>query len=94
MISYQEHKELFNSIRVGELDKVKVLLKKSGTEIKNSFGWTPLMMASFWGQDSVVQYLLGKHADPEQKSKLGLTAIMLAALRHNRKIVKLLYTTN
>ena len=86
-LSSSEKFSLFEAARTGDLEEVKNLVKKGGTEQKNEFGWTPIMMASLWGNLHIVKYLNDHSANLEAKSKLGINAIMLAALHKRFKVV-------
>jgi len=67
---------LFAAIESGKLTEVTSFLDAhSNTEIRNSRGWTPLMMAAFNGHDEIVNLLIRHHAavnaiDPEGNSAL------------------------
>jgi ankyrin repeat protein len=61
----------------GNLEAVKILLDEQGVEVETTDeeGETPLMLASFYGNEEIIEFLLSKGADPFAKNKFGLTAI-------------------
>jgi len=91
MLSQTQIQTLFKATRAGQLDQMKPLIEIAGTEQKNDYGWTPLMMASLWGHLSIVKYLIQQKANIYATGKMGLTPIMLAALQKKTKIVDILY---
>ena len=58
--------------------------------IKDDFGWTPLMCACCSGAEDAVRLLLQKGADPFVKDKTGNSAIKIAALKKYDSIVSLI----
>ncbi|EEB15509.1 conserved hypothetical protein [Pediculus humanus corporis] len=58
--------------------------------IKDDFGWTPLMCACCSGAEDAVRLLLQKGADPFVKDKTGNSAIKIATLKKYDSIVSLI----
>ena len=48
------------------------------------------MMAALWGHLNIVKYLVEQKADQQASSKMGVTAIMLAALQKRYPVVDFL----
>ena len=57
---------------------------------KNSYGWTPLHEAAYWGNLDIAKLLLERGADVNAKSSVGNTPLYWAASRNNLDIAKLL----
>ena len=82
--------------RFGHLDCAKALLdgsetQKASTEVaENSFGWTPLFVASVDGHLSIVELLIAAGADLERLDTSGWTAKEHAALRGHMDIANAL----
>jgi ankyrin repeat protein len=65
----------------GDLKKVKRIIEKDPSQIniQDSFGWTPLQLASSKGHIEIVEFLLNRGADTELENNHGETALLLAA---------------
>jgi len=84
----------------GDLAQVRASLA-AGSKINDAdkFGWTPLMWATYWQQETAVRWLLSHGADPNLRSTsknysypfpAGSTALSIAAYYGMDEIVKLL----
>ena len=85
---------LWEAAAVGRLDRVRELLNANVASI-NSYshdGWTPLHLASHFGQKEVAAYLLQKGADVESRSRnpLANTPLHAAVAGMQRTCVALL----
>ena len=90
-LSELDKKGLFNAIRAGQLDVVEYYFKRPiNPEIRNQFGWTPLMVAAMWGRLAIVKLLIKHKANLNAHSNLGMTPLMLAELHNQKDVVKLL----
>ena len=58
--------------------------------VRGPRGWTPLMAAAYYGEDSIIKLLLQRGADPRETSELGWTAIKLAHHWGHKSSVSLL----
>merc|ERR1711959_342831 len=68
----------------GRRDEVEQLLRHLPIDDQDNLGFTPLAHAAFWGQLSVIRYLLARGARPEIVTNfLECTAEDLAKLEHN-----------
>jgi len=61
---------------------------------RDSYGYTPLMIATYHNNHHVVDYLLERGADVNLQGKDGRTAIILATCNMNTKIIKSLLKYN
>lgn len=78
------------SIR-GDLDKVKILLKKGvGVNSKSKTGATALHWAAFKGHYDIAQYLIQNGADVNALTDRGSTPLRLATTHKQKKVIKLL----
>jgi ankyrin repeat protein len=62
---------LHYAARYNWINTIKYLCDKGANpDILDSFGWTPLLIAAYFGHTSIVKYLLDYGADKEIKQKL------------------------
>ncbi len=73
---------------LGRFNYVKALVDK-GAEI-NSFGWSPLIYASFNGHDTIAAYLIEHGAEVNALAENGSSALFFAARFGHEKVVDLL----
>lgn len=79
----------FAAARTGNDDVIREFLKHGfPVNIKNHAGFTPLMMASYYGQQNVVSTLLEKGADRCARDNKGNTALMGAIFKLEWSIAK------
>ena len=84
---------LFMAVRERHLETVKILVEEGEADVnaKNGEGnWTPLQMASFNGDGTMVEYLLRRGASAEDKDDEGWTALVHAAEEGHLHVVRLL----
>ena len=68
---------LFYAIENSNIENVKFLLSRgSSVNIQDMNGYTPLILASFFGEKALVSLLLKNKANPNIKNNLGETALM------------------
>lgn len=76
---------------VGNLNIVKqLIISKVDANIKNKYGFTPLMIAALNNQLEISRYLLNKEADPNALNQYGHHALSIAALLGRTAIIQLL----
>lgn len=67
-----------NAAAKGDFEKVTKILTDN-PDLANArgiiFGWTPLMMASYYGRKNIAELLLEKGAKPNAKTIYGVTAL-------------------
>lgn len=80
------------AITYNNIQMVKYFLDKSidVNSTKRKSGFTPLMCASSYGRNSIVELLLKNGADKEVKDRKGFTAIDFARKMNKRSILRLL----
>ena len=86
--------DLFSASAYGDLGTVQSILEKDRTLV-NSYapdGWTPLLLAVFFGHDATVQYLLRKGADVRlfSTNEERNTALHVACVTRRRHLVSIL----
>ena len=74
---------------IGDFDSVKELLKE-GRSIneQDSFGATPLLVATVAGREDMVDYLLGQSADPLIEAKDGYSLLHGAAFSGSKPLIR------
>ena len=80
----------------GSEDTVKLLVKLgSDPDVENEYGWTPLMLASYYGKSEVVRYLLSlKSVNPNKTNSFGLTALKFCVYGFHHDILLMLLDQN
>lgn len=92
---YSQKTDCFDIARNGSVEQISDLYEKDNTIInsKNDFGFTPLILACYKGNNKVVSFLLEKKADINYVSDEG-TALMAAVVKGNIALVELLINHN
>lgn len=83
---------LMAAVNSGKVEVVKFLLDK-GVAVnakRTNDGWTPLMLATFFGFDKVVNLLLDAGADVNLKNNYGETALIHASFRGQDDVARIL----
>mmetsp|Transcript_26130 Transcript_26130/g.33884 ORF Transcript_26130/g.33884 Transcript_26130/m.33884 type:complete len:846 (+) Transcript_26130:179-2716(+) len=80
-----------NAISNGNLSEVKSLVNsgQSPNEIPNT-DWTPLCFATYYGQPSIVQYLLQAGADVNKPLNMGATPLFIACEHQKMDCLRIL----
>ena len=89
-IAYSQD-NIFDVCRNGNTEEITKLYKANSNIIneKNNQGYTPLILACYHGNDSIVTFLIDKVDDINGSSEYG-TPLMAAVVKGNKKITKLL----
>jgi len=84
-------KDVFDIARNGTVEEAKELLKvdSESFNVKNSDGFSPLILACYRGNNKVANFLIENGSDINDNSNMG-TALMAAVVKGNSEIVKLL----
>ncbi|PWH83157.1 ankyrin repeat domain-containing protein [Algibacter marinivivus] len=82
---------IFDVCRNGSIEEITKLYKANSNIInkKNDQGYTPLILACYHGNESIVTFLIDKVDDINGSSEYG-TPLMAAVVKGNKKITKLL----
>jgi hypothetical protein len=73
---------LFEAVESGKRAAVILFIAaQNHTEFRDNRGWTPLMIAAFYGQDENIHVLLERNADVNATDTEGNSALHLAALQ-------------
>ncbi|MBV8473165.1 MAG: ankyrin repeat domain-containing protein [Hyphomicrobiales bacterium] len=90
----EHYKELyFAAAREGRADLIQGMIKDGvPIDMRDSQGYTALIIAAYDGQRPVVDLLLSMHADPCAADTKGNTALMGTAFKNELEIAKLLVT--
>jgi len=66
--------------RDAALETAKLLVERGGVDVKiaGQFGWTALHAATYQGLGDLIQYLVSKGADIDQKDQFGQTPLSIA----------------
>ena len=74
---------------LGDMDEVKKLLKKGhSVNARDSFGATPLLIATVSGKENIVDFLLARKANPRISAKDGYNLMHGAAFSGKKSLVK------
>jgi ankyrin repeat protein len=85
--------DFFQSIRNGEYKQVEQFIQEEPELIDSivKMDFTPIMFASIWGQDSIVELLLQNEADMYKvKNESGLLSLHFATMRNHPAVVGVL----
>ena len=84
--------DIFQAASDGDIVSISYILKENKENInaKDEKGQTPLILASWKGQNKVVDYLLSHGADVNAKTAIGSTALMYASESNAVGIMKML----
>lgn len=81
--------QLLNAAQNGKLDEVRSLISQSiDVNVRDEYGWTPLLWAAMNGHTDIVQVLLAAGANPNTRNKYGWTPLMWAAGQGYSEIVR------
>jgi len=87
-------RQIHIAVKENDLGKVREYVMQGGIELKDSNGFTPLMLASYFGYTSIVAYLLEQDANVDQRDNKGWTALMYASYYNYYDIVQILLDQN
>lgn len=91
LINYTHGQNIFNSIRSGNENELKTLLKNGeDAEQFNENGLTPLWMAVFKNDTTSVKILIENGADVNGLTKKGLTPIIVGSMANATESVRIL----
>lgn len=84
-------KDVFEIARHGNIAEMELLIQNNSKIInkKNNSGYTPLILASYYGNGKIVSYLIKKGVNINEISDLG-TALMAASYKGQNKIAEIL----
>ncbi|MDA3839594.1 MAG: ankyrin repeat domain-containing protein [Patescibacteria group bacterium] len=83
--------DIFKSIKDSEYEKVKQFIHEDPNLVDSIIKWdcTPLIYASYWGKDTIVEFLLKSGADMYKAGLTnGRTPLHLAAMQNNLTVVE------
>ena len=81
--------QLLNAAQNGKLDQVRSLISQAtDVNVRDEYGWTPLLWAAMNGYTDIVQVLLAAGANPNTRNKYGWTPLMWAAGQGYSEIVR------
>ena len=87
-------RQIHVAVKKNDLDKVREYVMQGDIELKDSNGFTPLMLASYYGYTPIVKYLLEQGAKVDQRDNKGGTALIYASYYNYYDIVQLLLEFN
>ena len=89
--------DLAEAVANSHLSHVRRLVEEEGCAVDahGADGLTPLCVASIWGNDDIVAYLLGQGADPNKANQhTGWTPMHAASFQEHGPIVRRLIAAN
>ena len=78
----------------GDIDGVKPYIEKGEIERTNGYGFTPLLVATYYGHTGLVEYLVENGAEVDRQENGGWTPLMYAAYYNYKEIAKILLEHN
>ena len=82
---------LHSAAENGFLDEICTMLETEvDVDVKDDYGYTPLMLAANKGRVDVVELLYRNRADVNVRSNRGWTAVMMATKNNDKKMISLL----
>lgn len=85
---------IHSAVKENDLDKVREYVTQGDIELKDSNGFTPLILASYFGYTPIVKYLLEQGANIDQRDNKGGTALIYASYYNYYDIVQILLDQN
>jgi len=81
--------QLLNAAQNGKLDELRSLISQpTDVNVRDEYGWTPLLWAAMNGHTDIVRVLLVAGANPNTRNKYGWTPLMWAAGQGYSEIVR------
>ena len=81
--------QLLKAAQNGKLDELRSLISQpTDVNVRDEYGWTPLLWAAMNGNTDIVQVLLAAGANPNTRNKYGWTPLMWAAGQGHKGIVR------
>jgi len=81
--------QLLSAAQNGKIAEVRSLLSQAtDVNVRDEYGWTPLLWASMNGNTDIVRVLLVSGANPNTRNKYGWTPLMWAAGQGYGEIVR------
>ena len=82
------------AVSYNQLSEVKKYVDNGDIELRDSYGSTPLMLASYCGHTAMVKYLCEKGAMVDKRDNGGWTALMHAAFYNFIEVTRILLDHN
>jgi len=91
MSTEDKFEQFHRLIKKGDVISFRAFLSSGAdANLRNKYGWTPLMLAANEGQTPIVSLLLSAGADVHAINNFGASALAYAALAGECKIIQLL----
>jgi len=87
-------KNVFYYSKYGDIDGVKPYVEKGDINRANADGFTPLLIASYYGHTGLVTYLIKNGAEVNRQDNRGWTSLMYATYYNYLEIAKILLEHN
>jgi len=87
-------KNVFYYSKYGDIAGVKPYVEKGDINRANTYGFTPLLIATYYGHTSLVKYLAENGAEVNRQDNRGWTSLMYAVYYNHKEITKILIEHN
>ena len=85
---------IHEAVKMEKFQEVESYVDRGDIEKKDVNGFTPLLVAAYYGHRSMVEYLCNKRANVDKSDNKGWTSLMYASLYNWDHIVKILIDHN
>ena len=87
-------RQIHVAVKENDLEQAQEYVKHGDLERKDTNGFTPLILASYYGHTSIVRYLLEQGEKADQRDNNGWTSLLYASYYNYYDIAQILLDRN